>query len=123
MSQIPKFPDAVRRQSNDGPPREVVTGRKDRTITKMILNRPVPVMAGDQWKEFIRLLTPDRTTGAHHEIGERKRFRPNADIYDTVRIGHTPPPIWSKESYYRIYYPTTRDETKQGGIRWCRPSL
>jgi hypothetical protein len=58
VSQILKFPDSVRRRSNDGTPQEAATGKKDRTVTKMP-GRHVPVMTGDQWREFIRLLTPD----------------------------------------------------------------
>jgi hypothetical protein len=57
MSQILKFPDSIRRRSNDGPPREAAYG-KNRTVTKMPSPR-VPVMTCDQWREFIRLLTPD----------------------------------------------------------------
>jgi hypothetical protein len=58
MSQILKFPDGARYWSNDGLPREAVTEREDRTVTK-IRSRHVPVMTGDQWNGFIRLLTPD----------------------------------------------------------------
>jgi len=46
MSQILKFPDSIRRRSNDGPPREAAYG-KNRTVTKMPSPR-VPVMTGDQ---------------------------------------------------------------------------
>jgi hypothetical protein len=58
MSQILKFPDRVRRRSNDGTSETAAYGKKDRTVTKMPSPR-VPVMTGDQWREFIRLLTPD----------------------------------------------------------------
>ena len=58
MSQILKFPDRIRRLSNDGTPQQAVTGKKDRIVAKMP-NRPVPVMTGVQWSEFIRLLRPD----------------------------------------------------------------
>jgi hypothetical protein len=52
MSQILKFPDSVsRRTPKNGTP-EAVAG----TETKM--SSP-PVMSGDQWSEFIRLLTPE----------------------------------------------------------------
>jgi hypothetical protein len=57
MGQILKFPDRVRRLSNDGTP-QAASGKKDRTVAKMP-NRPVPVMTGVQWGEFIRLLRPD----------------------------------------------------------------
>jgi hypothetical protein len=43
MSQILEFPTGVRRRSNDRPPREAVSEKKDRTITKMP-NRPVPAL-------------------------------------------------------------------------------
>jgi hypothetical protein len=56
MSEILKFPD--RRRSSDGRPQKAASEEKDGTITK-IPNRPIPVMTGDQWNEFIRLLTPD----------------------------------------------------------------
>ena len=58
MSQILKFPDSVRRRSNDGTSEAAASGKKDRTVAKMP-GRHVPVMTGDQWREFIRLLTPD----------------------------------------------------------------
>jgi hypothetical protein len=58
MSQILKFPDSVRRRSNDGTSEAAASGKKDRTVTKMPSPR-VPVMTGDQWREFISLLTPD----------------------------------------------------------------
>jgi hypothetical protein len=58
MSEVLKFPDRVRRRSNDGAPEAAASGKKHRTVTKMPSPR-VPVMTGDQWREFIRLLTPD----------------------------------------------------------------
>ena len=59
MSQFPKFPDIVsRRMPNDGTPKEAAAGTKDGTIARMP-RRHVLVMTGDQWSEFIRLLTPD----------------------------------------------------------------
>jgi hypothetical protein len=57
MSQILKFPDSVRRRSNDGTCEAAASG-KNRTVTKMP-SPGVPVMTGDQWREFIRLLTLD----------------------------------------------------------------
>jgi hypothetical protein len=55
MSQILKFPDSLsQRMPNDGTPKEASAG----TVTKMP-SPHVPVMTGDQWNEFIRLLTPD----------------------------------------------------------------
>jgi hypothetical protein len=59
MSQILKFSDFVsRRMLTDGMPKEASAATKDGTIAKM-RRRHVPVMTGDQWNEFIRLLTPD----------------------------------------------------------------
>jgi hypothetical protein len=53
MSQILKFPDIVsRRRPRDGTLEEAVAG----TEAKM---PSLPVMTGDQWNEFIRLLTPE----------------------------------------------------------------
>jgi hypothetical protein len=57
MSEVLKFPDRIRRRSNDGTS-EAPASRKNRTVTKMPSPR-VPVMTGDQWREFIRLLAPD----------------------------------------------------------------
>ena len=55
MSQILKFPDGLsQRMPNDGTPKEATA----ETVTKMP-SPHVPVMTGDQWNEFIRLLTPD----------------------------------------------------------------
>jgi len=58
MSEVLKFPDRVWRRSNDGTSETAASGKKDRTVTKMP-SRPVPVMTGVQWSEFIRLLRPD----------------------------------------------------------------
>jgi len=53
MSQILKFPDIVsRRTPKDGAPEEAVAGAKAKMPS-------LPVMTGDQWNEFIRLLTPE----------------------------------------------------------------
>jgi hypothetical protein len=55
MSQILKFPDSVsRRTPKVGTPKKAAAG----TVTKMP-SRYVPALTGDQWNEFIRLLTPD----------------------------------------------------------------
>jgi hypothetical protein len=58
MSKVLKFPDRVRSRSNDGASEAAASGKKDRTVTKMPSPR-VPVMTGDQWSEFIRLLRQD----------------------------------------------------------------
>jgi hypothetical protein len=58
MSQILKFPDSVRRPSNEHAPEAAAPVKVDRTVRKMP-SRQVPVMTGDQWSEFIRLLTLD----------------------------------------------------------------
>jgi hypothetical protein len=58
MSPILKFPDSVRRRSNDDTSEAAASGKKNTTVAKMP-RRPVPVMTGVQWSEFIRLLTPD----------------------------------------------------------------
>ncbi len=58
MSEVLKFPDGVRRRSNDGASEAAASRKKDRTVTNVLRLR-VPVMTGDQWREFIRLLTPD----------------------------------------------------------------
>jgi hypothetical protein len=50
MSQILKFPDIVLRPSRN---------RAPDGMEIEIPSRRVPVMTGDQWNEFIRLLTPD----------------------------------------------------------------
>ena len=55
MSQILKFPDNLsQRMPNDGMPKEATA----ETVTKMS-SPHVPVMTGDQWYEFIRLLMPE----------------------------------------------------------------
>ena len=62
MSEILKFPDNVLRMSKNNTPEgraaKAAFGAKDRTVAKMP-SRPVPVMTGVQWSEFIRLLRPD----------------------------------------------------------------
>jgi len=62
VSEILKFPDNVLRMSKNNTPEgraaKAASGTKDRTVTKMP-SRPVPVMTGVQWSEFIRLLGPD----------------------------------------------------------------
>jgi hypothetical protein len=73
MSETLKFPDSVRRRSNDGRPEEAAAGKKERTVTKMP-SRHVPVMTGDQWNEFIRLLTPE----------EQQAFM--ADVWKLINI-------------------------------------
>jgi hypothetical protein len=53
MGQILKFPDSVsRRAPKLGMPATAAT------VTRLP-SRHVPVMTGDQWNEFIRLLMPD----------------------------------------------------------------
>jgi hypothetical protein len=53
VSQILKFSDSVsRRTPKDGTPEEAVAG----TEAKM---PSLPIMTGDHWNEFIRLLTPE----------------------------------------------------------------
>jgi hypothetical protein len=55
MSQILKFPDSLsQRMPNNGTPKETTA----ETVTKTP-SPHVPVMTGDEWNEFIRLLTPD----------------------------------------------------------------
>ena len=74
MSQVLKFPDRVSwRTLNDGTPKEAAAGTKDGTIAKMP-RRHVPVMTGDQWNEFIRLLTPE----------EQRAFM--ADVWKLINI-------------------------------------
>ena len=52
MCQILKFPGSVSgRTPKDGTPKEAIAGTE--------AGMPSPVMTGDQWREFIRLLTPD----------------------------------------------------------------
>ena len=53
MSQILKFPDRIsRRTTKDGTPEEAIAGAEAKFLS-------LPVMTGDQWNEFIRLLTPE----------------------------------------------------------------
>jgi hypothetical protein len=55
MGQILKFPDsASRRALKRGMPREAAAA----TVTRLP-SRHVPMMTGDQWNEFMRLLMPD----------------------------------------------------------------
>ena len=56
MSEILKFPDNVLRMSKNN--RSEGRAAKGRTVAKMP-TRPVPVMTGVQWSEFVRLLRPD----------------------------------------------------------------
>jgi hypothetical protein len=56
VSEILKFPDNVLRMSKNN--RSEGRATKDRTVATMP-SRPVPVMTGVQWSEFIRLLRPD----------------------------------------------------------------
>ena len=62
MSEILKFPDNVLRMSKNKTPTgraaKAAFGTKDGRVAKMP-SRPVPVMTGVQWSEFIRLLRPD----------------------------------------------------------------
>ena len=56
MSQILKFPDSFsRRTPKDGTPQESITGTEAEMPS-------LPIMTGDQWSEFIRLLTPRGAT-------------------------------------------------------------
>jgi hypothetical protein len=66
MSQILEFPDSLsQRMPNDGTPKEATA----ETVTKTpSLN--VPVMTGDQWNEFIRLLTPDEQQAFMADVWE-----------------------------------------------------
>jgi hypothetical protein len=67
MSQILKFPNgASRRTPKDGAPEEIAG-----TQVKM---PSLPVMTGDQWNEFIRLLTPE----------EQRAFM--ADVWKLINI-------------------------------------
>jgi len=53
MSQILKFPDSFSRRTPRDCTREV-------TVAGMEAKMPsLPAMTGDQWNEFIRLLTPE----------------------------------------------------------------
>jgi hypothetical protein len=68
MSQILKFPDIFsRRTPKDGTLEEAVAG----TEAKM---PSLPIMTGDQWNEFIRLLTPE----------ERPAFM--ADVWKLINL-------------------------------------
>ena len=62
VSEILKFPDNVLRMSKNKTPEgrtaRAVSGTKDGTVAKTP-SRPIPVMTGVQWSEFIRLLRPD----------------------------------------------------------------
>ena len=58
MSQVLKFPDIVSRRSRDRVPKRAAPGTRDGAKTEMP-SRRIPVMTGDQWNEFMRLLTPD----------------------------------------------------------------
>ncbi|HXB77828.1 MAG TPA: hypothetical protein VNX23_10550 [Bradyrhizobium sp.] len=67
MSQILKFPDGLsQRMPNDGSPKEASA----ETVTKTP-SPHVPVMTGDQWNEFIRLLTPDEQQAGCFRLGHR----------------------------------------------------
>jgi hypothetical protein len=57
VSEILKFPDNALRMSKNN--RSEGGATKGRTVAKMP-SRPVPVMTGVQWSEFIRLLRPDQ---------------------------------------------------------------
>jgi hypothetical protein len=71
MSQILKFPESVSRRSRDRAPEAAAHRTEDGTVTEM-RSRHVPVMTGDQWNEFIRLLTP----------GEQQTFM--ADVFKVM---------------------------------------
>jgi hypothetical protein len=58
MSQILKFPDTVSRRSEIARPRRLPLNEGGGRKTEMP-SRRVPVMTGDQWNEFMKLLTPD----------------------------------------------------------------
>ena len=53
MGQILKFPNIARRRS-DGAPKKAAAA----TVTRLP-SRHAPVLTGDQWNEFMRLLMPD----------------------------------------------------------------
>jgi hypothetical protein len=57
VSEILNFPTSVLRMSKQTV-HEKRAAKASGTITRM-LSGPVPVMTGEQWSEFIRLLTPD----------------------------------------------------------------
>ena len=55
MCQILKFPGSVSgRTPKDGTPKEAIAGTE-----AGMPSRRIPVMTGDQWNEFMRLLMPD----------------------------------------------------------------
>ena len=57
MSEILKFPTSVLRMSKQTMAEKRVA--KARVTVARMPNGPIPVMTGEQWSEFIRLLTPD----------------------------------------------------------------
>jgi hypothetical protein len=57
VSEILNFPTSVSRMSKQTMP-EKRAAKASGTIIRMP-SGPVPVMTGEQWSEFIRLLTPD----------------------------------------------------------------
>jgi hypothetical protein len=57
VSEILNFPTSVLRMSKQTTP-EKRAAKTSGTITRMP-SGPVPLMTGEQWSEFIRLLTPD----------------------------------------------------------------
>ena len=58
MSEILNFPTSVSRMSKQRAPEKRAAKATCGTITRMP-SGPLPVMTGEQWSEFIRLLTPD----------------------------------------------------------------
>ncbi len=58
MSEILNFPTSVLRMSKQRAPEKRAAKAACGTITRMP-SGPLPVMTGEQWSEFIRLLTPD----------------------------------------------------------------
>lgn len=60
MSQILRFPDMNLRRTSKGRGAldEKAAGTKGATVIELP-SWPVPVMTGDEWNQFIRLLTPD----------------------------------------------------------------
>jgi len=52
--QILKFPNSARPRSHDGAPKKAAAA----TVTRLP-SPHVPMMTGDQWNEFMRLLMPD----------------------------------------------------------------
>jgi hypothetical protein len=55
MGQILKFPDGASRRA----PKDGTLGEAAATTATKPSNRNIPLMTGDEWNEFIRLLTPD----------------------------------------------------------------